>query len=306
MNLAQLQYFVKLAELEHFTKTAEQLYITQPTLSNAISKLEDELGVMLFEREGRNVHLTKYGRDFRKYAQQALECLEQGKDLAREQAGEHSGNVDIGTIFTIQDNYLPALIRQHRSIYGDGTVFNIFQGLTSALIEDLENDRYDVAFCAYVPNHDKVEFTHVLSQSIVAMVHADHPLASKEEISLSDLHGVHLVTYRYNTPLGREVQFLLQEEHLMPTEQYDDEITLASMSAANPNAIALALNTLGFAPFDDLIPIPLKNVPRDFHPVYLVYKKGTYKTPAVRKFIELVKSNCLETNSFLDGTISRF
>ena len=64
MNLSQLQYFCKLAELQHYTRAAEQLHITQPTLSNSIAHLEKELGVPLFEREGRNVQLTKYRRKF--------------------------------------------------------------------------------------------------------------------------------------------------------------------------------------------------------------------------------------------------
>ncbi len=289
MNLSQLQYFVKLAELQHFTKAAEQLYITQPTLSNAISKLEDELGVPLFEREGRKVHLTKYGRDFCGYASQALDCLEQGKALAKEQSGTHTGNIDIGTVYTIQDSYLPALIRSYREKFGQGPIVNMFQGLTSPLIVDLEADRYDIAFCAFMPNHDDLSFTHVLSQSLAVMVHKSHPLASRQSLSLSDLHGIHLITYRFNTPLGREVEFLMDEEGLIADEQYDDEITLASMVDANADAVGLALNTLGFAPFSDLIKVPLIDVPVDFHPIYLVYKKNSYKTPAVENFIQLTK-----------------
>ena len=64
MNLNHLQYFRVLAKLEHYTQAAEQLSITQPSLSHAISTLEKELGTYLFEKQGRNVRLTKYGRVF--------------------------------------------------------------------------------------------------------------------------------------------------------------------------------------------------------------------------------------------------
>jgi DNA-binding transcriptional LysR family regulator len=67
MNLNQLQYFVTLAQLEHYTNAAEQLRITQPTLSLAIRSLEEEMGTKLFEKKGRNVVLTKYGRFFLEY-----------------------------------------------------------------------------------------------------------------------------------------------------------------------------------------------------------------------------------------------
>ena len=64
MNLSQLYYFRKLAEVQHYTKAAQELYITQPSLSASILSLERDLGIDLFQREGRGVKLTKYGRDF--------------------------------------------------------------------------------------------------------------------------------------------------------------------------------------------------------------------------------------------------
>ena len=66
MNLKQLQYFSVLARYEHYTKAAAQLSITQPSLSHAIAELEKDLGTNLFEKHGRNVRLTKYGRAFSK------------------------------------------------------------------------------------------------------------------------------------------------------------------------------------------------------------------------------------------------
>ena len=65
MNLNQLHYFSKLAEVEHYTKAAEELGISQPTLSHAVGALETELGTKLFEKQGRNITLTKYGKIFR-------------------------------------------------------------------------------------------------------------------------------------------------------------------------------------------------------------------------------------------------
>ncbi len=289
MNLSQLQYFCKLAELQHYTKAAEQLYITQPTLSNSIARLEDELGVPLFEREGRNVRLTKYGREFNGYAKEALDALEKGKALAQDEAGQYTGNVSIGTIYTVQDTYLPALVRSFRNEFGQGPTINMYQGLTIPLIEGLEQDTYDVVLTAYVPDKPNLQFVPVLSQSLAIMAHRDHPLAKKDEVTIADLHGEHLVTYRPTTPLGSEVKFLLDEENVRPSEFYDDEITIASMVDSNPRSIGLALDTLGFAAFNDLATIPLADVPDDFHPIYLVFKKGAYKSPAVEHFIAVAR-----------------
>ncbi len=82
MNLSQLYYFRKLAEVKHYTHAAEELFISQPTLSNSISQLERELGIPLFEREGRKIKLTKYGEEFYQYATEAVNALEKGIALA--------------------------------------------------------------------------------------------------------------------------------------------------------------------------------------------------------------------------------
>lgn len=84
MNLSQLYYFRKLSELQHYTKAAKELYITQPALSDAIRSLEKELGVPLFQREGRNVKLTRYGKEFSAYVHDALRELDKGIAIMHE------------------------------------------------------------------------------------------------------------------------------------------------------------------------------------------------------------------------------
>lgn len=150
MNLSQLYYFRKLAEVKHYTHAAEELFISQPTLSNSISQLERELGIPLFEREGRKIKLTKYGEEFYQYATEAVNALEKGIALAHEHAGSPTGSIDIGAIYTIQSDYLPSLIKGYRDQYGKDAQVNVFQGLTQPLLEDLESNRYELAFTAYV------------------------------------------------------------------------------------------------------------------------------------------------------------
>ena len=91
MNLYHLRYFVTLAHLEHYTKAADVLAITQPSLSHAISSLEEELGVKLFEKNGRNVSLTKYGKTFLGDVEETLNRLDSsvnGLQLAEKEKGK--------------------------------------------------------------------------------------------------------------------------------------------------------------------------------------------------------------------------
>ena len=117
MNLSQLYYFRKLAELQHYTKAAKELFITQPTLSGSISSLEQELGVSLFQKAGRNVELTKYGAEFLKYVNASLEQLDKGIAIMKGYSGEGDGGViDLGCIITLQTEFLPRLLNGYSSV----------------------------------------------------------------------------------------------------------------------------------------------------------------------------------------------
>ena len=110
MNLYHLRYFVTLAHLEHYTKAAEMLSITQTSLSHAIASLEKELGVKLFEKEGRNIALTKCGRVFLDDVEKSLNILESSvQKLQMTSSGE--GRIDIALLRTLSTNLVPTFVR---------------------------------------------------------------------------------------------------------------------------------------------------------------------------------------------------
>ena len=110
MNLYQLRYFLELAEKRQYTKAARQLNITQPSLSYAISQLENELGVKLFEKDGRTISLTDCGRDLAGCASESLAILDKGiANLKRKAAG--AGKIRLGFLRTlIISRILPPVI----------------------------------------------------------------------------------------------------------------------------------------------------------------------------------------------------
>jgi DNA-binding transcriptional LysR family regulator len=142
MNLRQLQYFRELAKIEHITQAAEKLSITQPSLSHAISELEKELGTFLFEKQGRNIRLTKYGKYFLTYVDNALEELEKGQKNLRELTSPGHGRIDLAFIYTLGAEIVPNMIKtfvsneEHKDIS-----FSFHQGTTKSLISRLKEDR---------------------------------------------------------------------------------------------------------------------------------------------------------------------
>ena len=113
MNLYHLRYFVTLAHLEHYTKAADVLAITQPSLSHAISSLEEELGVKLFEKNGRNVSLTKYGKSFLEDVEQTLNRLDSSVN-GLQLAGKGEGQIDVAFLRTLGVDFMPKIIRSFK------------------------------------------------------------------------------------------------------------------------------------------------------------------------------------------------
>lgn len=290
MNLSHLYYFRTLADVQHYTRAAEKLFITQPTLSNAVSQLEKELGIPLFEKDGRNVKLTKQGREFNSYISQALDLIDKAVDVAHEQAGEPSGKFDLGVVYTIQADYLPRLLRGFRAKYGQNVKINTYQGLTESLVDDLAAGRYDVVFGSLVREREDLGYIPVVSQRLVALVHDYSPFATRDKVSFSELSHAKVYTYPTTTALGHEVDEMLRS-HVPNVTVYgtaEDEITLGSMVDSDSSAVGIALETLGILPFSRLRVVPLEDVPEDFHMVYLIYRKNAFHPRAVENFIEFV------------------
>ena len=159
MNLYHLRYFVTLAHLEHYTRAAELLSITQPSLSHAISSLEKELGVKLFEKEGRNVVLTKCGQAFLEDVEQALDILDSSIS-SLQMTGSGEGLIDIGVLRTLSTNLVPNIVRSYLDSHPDRQVdfrFHNSTGLTPDIIAELKERKYDIAFCSMMEHEPTVE-----------------------------------------------------------------------------------------------------------------------------------------------------
>ena len=110
MNFRALQYFVKLAELKHFSKAANACFVSQPTLSTQVRKLEEELGVSLVERAPRQVMLTSIGEDIAHRARHVLRDIEHLKDAARRSRNPETGSIKLGIFPTLAPYLLPHVI----------------------------------------------------------------------------------------------------------------------------------------------------------------------------------------------------
>ncbi len=290
VNLSQLYYFNKLAELEHYTNAAKELYITQPALSDAIHALEHELGVPLFQKVGRNVKLTRYGREFNEYVTEALRQLDKGVAIAKSYTKELSGEIKIGAIFTVQGDYLPALLGAYGKDVTSLVKFELFQGFTLPLVEGLRAELYDIVFAAKPNDTSGLILKKVVSHQLVAFVSKESPIADRESISLEDLDGLNVLTYRRGTPIGEEVEEELSKAHLKATQNFEDEITLGGMVASDSSLVGLGTLSIGLKSYQNLRIIPIEGVRCDFHDIYLIHRDEEFQSYALESFIEYAKS----------------
>lgn len=292
MNLLHLYYFCKVAELQHFTKAAAALYISQPSLSGAMSTLEADLGIALFEKNGRNVQLTKYGNIFYQYVRDALQILDEGVAAVKEFTGDTSGSVDIGCISTIMGSYFPKVMTAFHEKYPD-IKLNIYVGQTNEIIDAVKSGKFDVGFCTYKAECPNLYFVPVLSQPAVAVVRNDHPLVSRQAISLRELKGETIISYSLNQPIGQQFHTLLCEHGMEGTFSYCTEIIMGGIISqekikSGHGKVGLMIYSPELREFQNISAIPIDDIPSDFRLVDMVFDKYRSKIHAVKLFIDFI------------------
>ncbi|MGG3470216.1 LysR family transcriptional regulator [Neobacillus pocheonensis] len=195
MELRQLKYFIEVARLEHFSMAAETLHVAQSALSRQIGLLEKELGVELFEREGRNVKLTLIGKAFAAQAVIALKAMDNATQLVEEYLDPERGTIRIGFPSSIASSTLPTIISAFKKGYPD-VRFHLRQGSYKFLTEGIKNREIDLAFIGPVPASDPDLHSDILfSEPFVALVPETHSLAAKGSIPLYELDKDSFVLY---------------------------------------------------------------------------------------------------------------
>lgn len=225
MNLYHLRYFMTLAHLEHYTKAAEKLMITQPSLSNAISSLEKELGVSLFEKDGRNVVLTKCGKMFLAAVEESLQILDSNvKTLKMISNGE--GRIDLAFLRTLGSDFVPDITQNFLQEHPEKSIqfnFSTSTGVTADIIQGLKDGIYDIAFCSMIKKENGIEFIPIAKQELVLLVPTDHPLASKDKVDLLETIDYPQILFTKKSGLRPIIDDLFRQINKQPKVAYEVE-----------------------------------------------------------------------------------
>ena len=186
MTLTELRYIVTLAQEQHFGRAADRCYVSQPTLSIAVKKLEDELGVALFERTKSRVQPTPLGEQIIAQANLVLEQTAAIKDLADAGKDQLSSPLSVGAIFTVGPYLLPKFI-PHLQQLAQRMPLYVEEGYTHNLRKKLRNGELDVIIIALPFSEPDVVTQTLYEEPFVVLMPKNHPLATQEKINAGDL-----------------------------------------------------------------------------------------------------------------------
>jgi DNA-binding transcriptional LysR family regulator len=288
MNLNHLYYFKTLARVEHYTRAAQELSITQPSLSHAISSLEEELGTYLFEKKGRRVVLTKYGKLFLDYVTTSLDTLEIGVKKTRAMTSESSGIIDIGYIFTLGSRFIPRLAKNFlEEQKGKQIDFTFSQGITEQIIEGLKEEKYDIVFCSQMISEKEIEFIPIVQEEIKLVVSKDHPLAGREEVYLSETLEYEQIYFRKGSGFRNFLDHEFEKLGQMPKISYEVEEDSAMAGLVESGFGIAVMPDIPMLDMMEVSVIPIKE-PKIKRYIYMAKMRNKYLSPVVQSFAKYV------------------
>ena len=291
MDTSHLHYFRTVARIQHMTKAADELQIAQPALSKIIARLEEDLGVPLFDRQGRNIRLNTFGNAFLQRVELALNALKDGRKEIEELSGLHSGSVHLAvTSVELLSRPLADFLSQYPK-----TDFRITQVSMMELEPLLLSGEVDICLTALPTQHVGVCSSHVLEEEVYLAVSPNHRFTDRQSISVAEAATEAFIGYNeghYYQPLN---DIFFGEAGIHPNYicRVNEPSAIASLVRAG---IGVAL--VGECGRSSDSPLTLLKIhDHSFKRNYkFIWLESRYLSVAARKFMELVTEFFCRTN----------
>lgn len=230
MELLQLRYFQTVARKEHMTKAAQELRIAQPALSKTISRLEEDIGVPLFDRHGGRIRLNSFGKVFLDKVEMALALLDEGRKEVAEMSGLEQGSIHLAT--STLDRLSDAL-GEFLVLYPE-VQFKITQASMEEMTHLVETGEVDMCFTALPIDRPDISAMPVLKEDVYLAVPQGHRLAGRKSICLSELAEEPFIGYKEELPFQKMNDLFFQEAGIIPNFvcRVDEPTAIASLVRA--------------------------------------------------------------------------
>lgn len=283
MNLNQLYYFQTLAFQEHYTKAAEELHIAQSTLSKAISALEEELGVYLFEKKGRNVVLTKQGKHYLEYVRSALSELDRGRDYLEKEHLLSGGYIDLGMVTSVEYDNIPLWIQSFLRSSRKNVFFSCKTGTSRELAIGLKDNQYDLIFCTASPGEPQIQFVPVFEQRMAVVVPSGHRFSARKTIDIRELESENMIIHTRSSSMWDITHQIYQETRvsIRAVSEAEEDRTILGLVKAGIGC-SIMTDSSGIHE-EGVVVIPLTGVKiRRF--ISMGYRKDQARSPLAEQF----------------------
>lgn len=289
MDSALLRTFLETADAGSLSRAANQLGLSQPSLSTQIQRLEQQLGVTLFQRHGRGVTLTAGGRALYPRARQILEELRAAEEAVRREGTGSGGTLQVGAIPTIAPYVLPAALRRFRTQYATTRV-DLREDYSAVLAKQLLDGALDVVIAALPYAFEHLDTELLGTDTLVVAVPASHPAARAGRITLAQLHDSPAVTLDPAHCLGEQVAGFCSSRQVMPSVVCRSaqlatvlELVGADVGISIVPAMAAARHN---TPQCAYVPLVDHTLQRE---IVAVWRRGTTPGTEARAFVDAVR-----------------
>ncbi|ADM70193.2 HTH-type transcriptional regulator GltC [Paenibacillus polymyxa E681] len=283
MELLQLQYFLTVARLEHVTEAARSLHVTQSSLSKTIQRLEEDLGVPLFDRTGRKLRLNEFGSRFLHRAERALFELEQGKQELSDLSSPEHGTLELAVTTA---STLPNILREFRK-KRPYIQFHVQMLTTQEMVTLLH--RGEVDFCLSSPpiEGDDIECQVVFIDPILVAVPKGHRLADRSSVTLTDLRDEWFVGVKRGYGTRDLVDSVCKAEGFVPQYVYegDEPARLSTLVEAEIGIAFIPSTARNSREHLKYLPVENHELVRE---IALLWHRSRYISRAALEFREVV------------------
>lgn len=284
MELRQLNYFIKAAEMLHFTEAAAASFVTQSTLSQQIKLLEEELGMLLFDRVGKHVKLTEAGNLFLYHARQIALDVKKAQQAIFELNNLVIGELKIGVTYAFSSMLLPALAPFSSKYPGIKIVLEY--GTASELEQKLKQAELDVILAFHdQSDNEGLEMEPLFSSRITMVVAKKHPLASLQKISLAELAHVELILPSKGFSSRDLLDDLFRKKKISPLIKVEVNDVHSLLSMVNEGSWATIINEKAILSWDELVVIPIAGK-EYYKQAFILWQKGVYRKKSATLFVD--------------------
>lgn len=288
MELRQLEYFIAVCKELHFTKAAEKLNIAQPTLSQQIKSLEDEIGIPLFDRVGKKTVLTEAGSILLSHCRRVFFEIEQAKAAIRDLNELERGKLRIGSLLTCANYLLPPAIISFKQLYP--SIHLSVLGLRNGdIMQGLLENEFDLGVTFLPVENEELETIPLFTEELSLAVPYDHPLASLGVMNMGELGNTPIILMPKNYYLRQLVDNYCREigVALNPTLEMTSLESLTKVVSAGLGVTVLPEPYLDTVTNQQIVKVKLVH-PTPKREIGFVYRKNRYMCSATRAFISHV------------------